>query len=91
MILLNLQIINGIDLGWTSNTTLNSWHGVSTSDDRVITLNVEDIGLTCIPDSMGYLNRLIRLSLSENNITKIPDSIGNLNNLITLDLKIYLI
>jgi Leucine-rich repeat (LRR) protein len=50
-------------------------------------LDLSELGLTILPESLGKLNELQSLSLSDNQITNIPESIGKLSSLETLDVR----
>jgi len=50
-------------------------------------LDLSNIGLRIIPDTIGQLKNLQRLKLGGNLLTNIPDVIGNLINLQELDLQ----
>lgn len=81
--------------GWTTKTNWNStnpvgtWHGVTVSNGRVITLNLTNNNLTgSIPASLTDLSNLTQLQLFGNQLTgSIPSQIGNLVNLTSLGLE----
>ncbi len=81
--------------GWTNNTnwltgTLDTWHGVTVTADRVTGLSLISNQLAgIIPTEIGNLESLTSLALINNSISgSIPTSIGNLSNLTTLDLSL---
>lgn len=47
-------------------------------------LNLNDISLTDLPESLGQLTQLRRLDLADNRLTALPDSLGKLTRLQTL-------
>ena len=65
---------------WLSSQPLDSWHGVRTSDGRVVELNLIRNGLTGrIPRSLLRLERLQDLTLYGNQLTgPLPSWMGNL-------------
>jgi Leucine-rich repeat (LRR) protein len=77
---------------WTNNTnwksdTIDTWYGVTVSDNRVTQLDLHSDNLSgTIPSSIGDLTNLTYLDLENNQLSgSIPSSIGNLPNLLTLD------
>jgi internalin A len=44
-------------------------------------LDLSELGLSEVPDSIANLSNLIELNLSKNQITKIPEAIAQLTNL----------
>src|SRR5438132_1136305 len=50
-------------------------------------LDLENLNLTAIPESLGQLKNLSYLSIFANQVTDIPQSIGQLINLHLLDLS----
>lgn len=50
-----------------------------------VTLNMYNMGLETIPDSLGQLNYLEELYLSKNKLSELPTSVGELSDLRILD------
>ncbi len=44
-------------------------------------LNLHDMKLTELPESIGQLTQLANLNLGDNHLTKLPESIGKLSQL----------
>jgi hypothetical protein len=59
----------------------------SARQEGSIELNLDRLGLTELPESIGSLRQLQSLDLSRNNLTEIPESIGSLRQLQSLDLS----
>jgi hypothetical protein len=55
-------------------------------DTNATSLDLSDMNLTTLPDSIGNLTNLRWLDAKDNQLTTLPDSIGNLTNLVRLDL-----
>ena len=53
---------------------------------RATTLDLSDLGLTRVPDSLAQLTSLQKLSLNDNQLTTLPESLAKLTSLQTLDL-----
>lgn len=69
------------NLGWT-NGPVDTWFGVSVTEDRVTGLSLSDNQLIgSIPASFGNLISLQHLTLSGNQLSSIPASFGNLMKL----------
>jgi len=68
---------------WLSEEPISRWWGVSISNGRVISIDLEENNLTgTIPTSIGDLDSLNFLSLEDNKLTgTIPAEIGTLNSL----------
>ncbi|MCF8358088.1 MAG: leucine-rich repeat domain-containing protein [Prolixibacteraceae bacterium] len=62
---------------------VNSWYGVTVTNDRVTSLALSSNNLTgCLPPQIGELTCLTSLSMSSNNLTdSIPSEIGDLDSL----------
>jgi len=54
---------------------------------KIIYLNLKDLGITVLPDSIGHLNQLKILHLENNKLEFLPDSIGHLHQLKILHLE----
>jgi Leucine-rich repeat (LRR) protein len=52
--------------------------------DRVTELDLQNCGLTMLPDSIGNLTDLTSLNLYGNSLTSLPESIGKLSKLVEL-------
>jgi Leucine-rich repeat (LRR) protein len=50
-------------------------------------LDLSNMKLTELPESIGQLTQLIKLDLSYNQLTAVPDSLGQLTRLIELNLS----
>lgn len=56
--------------------------GIQTwSYGRLISINLENLGLTILPNSIGILTTLEKLELSNNSLTSLPDEFGGLKPL----------
>ena len=75
---------------WTNKTgwleegeNAGEWHGISVSDNRVVTISLAGNGLSgTIPHEIGNISKLQSLSLSSNQLSgTIPPEIGNLSDL----------
>ena len=75
---------------WTTKTNwkdeskpISTWHGVTVSQNRVISLGLSSNNLTgMIPLELGNLSNLTGLSLSDNALSgSIPKALGNLSSL----------
>ena len=84
-VLMSLYILTG-GSSWISSTgwlgaagTECSWEGVSCSDNHIVSLNLNNKGLTGnIPKILGRLKNLKELDLSNNKLSgKIPSVLGN--------------
>ncbi len=74
---------------WNLNNPVGSWHGVTTTNGRVVELNLFFNNLNgSIPTELGNLSALTSLILSLNQLTgSIPSELGNLTALTSLDLN----
>ena len=74
---------------WSVQTAINSWTGITVYDNRVVTIQLENLGLNgSIPSALSNLTNLQRLDLGQNQLTgSIPSQLGSLTELteITLD------
>lgn len=79
----------------SGQTKTRSWEGAwqealrrieSAKESESAELDLSDLQLTAIPDSLVQLASLERLDLSENQLTAVPDPLGQLANLQRLDL-----
>ncbi len=78
---------------WNLNNPVGSWHGVTTTNGRVVELDFFFNNLNgSIPSELGNLTALTSLSLSLNDLTgSIPSELGNLTALTNLNLSINLL
>ena len=74
---------------WLSDSDLSTWHGVTISNGRIISLDLADNNLTGeLPGALGNLSDLKTLNLSNNQLHgSIPSELGNLTNLTDLYLS----
>lgn len=67
---------------------LNRWQGVTAgNDNRVLELNLSQLGFTVLPPEIGQLCYLERLTIVNNRLSAIPSEIGQLKNLRYLTLN----
>ncbi len=68
---------------WLSDLPIHRWYGINAYDGRVLSLNLNDNGLSGkIPREMGSLSELRYLNLSLNDLNgQIPIEVSNLPNL----------
>ena len=68
---------------WSVQTAINSWTGITVYDNRVVTIQLENLGLNgSIPSALSNLTNLQRLDLGENQLTgSIPSQLGSLTEL----------
>jgi leucine-rich repeat protein SHOC2 len=59
--------------------------------DRLTRLELHDLQINNLPDSIGNLNWLFNIELGDNQITTLPESIANLTRLMSVDLSDNLI
>lgn len=84
---------NGINwrtrTNWLSDNDLSTWYGVTTSNNRVTSLDLEENNLTGrIPVELGNLSNLTTLRLAWNQLSgSVPPELGNLSNLRQLTLS----
>src|SRR3954454_14841655 len=73
---------------WLTTNPVSTWYGITVSDSRVITINLDANNLSgTLPASIGNLVNLEYLDFWNNQLSgTIPSSIGNLVNLEDLDL-----
>ncbi len=64
----------------------NNYMMCSIKNGHIKALNLNNWGISKVPESIGYLSKLKYLILSNNKIKELPASIGLLNQLKTLDL-----
>ncbi len=78
---------------WNLNNPVGSWHGVTTTNGRVVELDFFFNNLNgSIPSELGNLTALTSLNLSINDLTgSIPSELGNLTALTNLNLSINLL
>ena len=74
---------------WLSSNPIDSWFGITMTDDRVTSINLSNNGLSgTISDSLYNLNELKELVLNSNELTGlISPSIEKIVNLIRLNLS----
>ena len=74
---------------WLSDSDLSTWHGITISNERVISLDLVNNNLTGeLPGTLGKLSDLKTLNLSDNQLHgPIPSELGNLTNLTDLYLS----
>ena len=72
--------------GWLQTNTPCSWHGITCSNEHVVSLKLEDNMLTgTLTDAIGGLPQLTYLNVRKNQLTgAIPAGIGNLSELTEL-------
>ena len=59
---------------WLSSSPIDSWHGVTIANNRVVSLELSDNNLTgTIPSSINALSALQFLNVSDNSISSIDD------------------
>ncbi len=75
---------------WNLNNPVGSWHGVTTTNGRVVELDFFLNNLNgSIPSELGNLSALTTLNLSINLLTgSIPSELGNLTALTNVDLSL---
>ena len=73
---------------WLSDRPIGDWYGITTEEDRVVTISLRHNGLRGgIPASIGMLSNLTVLDLEANYLFgSIPSEIGNLSRLTDLNL-----
>jgi len=86
--LLYLKDKFNLDLNWSNELQFDQWERIRVLDNRVIQLNLVNLGLTCeIPTEICKLSNLRYLYLFNNQLRgKIPPEIGKLTNLQGLQL-----
>ena len=60
---------------------------IEINKDNITSLDLNNLGLSYLPESLGNLNNLTRLNLKGNQLSTIPDTLGNLSNLENLTLS----
>jgi len=75
---------------WLTEKPVSTWSGVTITDTRITSLDLEFNNLTGpIPSSIGNLTKLNYLELQGNGLSgSIPSSIGKLVNLVALELQV---
>lgn len=71
-------------LGWSRTKPTSQWDMCKFEDGRVVHLNLSNLGLTNLPESIGQLTALRELWCGINYFTSLPDSIGQLTSLVLL-------
>ena len=71
------------NLNWSADRAISDWDGVTTANNRVSGLDIENNRLNgTIPAALGNLDNLAILNLADNRLTgKIPIELGNLDNI----------
>ena len=79
----------GQSLNWSENLSIDSWQGVEIADNRVVGIEISNLGLSgTIPSELGNLSALVRLELDQNELTgTIPPELGRLDKLWRLSLN----
>ncbi len=74
---------------WLSDSDLSTWHGITISNEQIISLDLANNNLTGeLPGALGNLSNLKTLNLSDNQLHgPIPSELGNLANLTDLYLS----
>ena len=74
---------------WLSDSDLSTWHGITISNEQIISLDLANNNLTGeLPGVLGNLSDLKTLNLSDNQLHgPIPSELGNLTNLTDLYLS----
>jgi hypothetical protein len=75
-----------VDRPVLGSQNLQSKISVFVNDGRVVALQLRQLGLTQIPDTIWQLEELRSLNLAENRIEFVADDIGRLSHLTMLDL-----
>ncbi|OEJ99209.1 hypothetical protein A8C32_08550 [Flavivirga aquatica] len=75
---------------WDFNTPIDTWHGVTVENDRIVEINLQFNNLNGqLPKEIGNLIHLRKINLGFNKLSgKIPPSLKNLKELISLELFI---
>jgi len=75
-------------MGNTANTPSKlAEKRIRDSDIKSLTLGLNSMGLTTIPESVGQFTNLTWLKADSNQLTTIPESIGQLTKLTALNLS----
>ncbi|MEP1095847.1 MAG: T9SS type A sorting domain-containing protein [Cyclobacteriaceae bacterium] len=74
---------------WLSGSDVDTWYGITRSDNRVTEVNLETNNLIgTLPSELGDLNALLDLDLADNQLTgTITPQLGSLSNLTDLELS----
>ena len=96
LFLLDLELsVSFFNINYFTIYSSSTIHGVingnymmcAIQNGHIVALNLNNWGLSKLPESIGSLSKLRHLILRNNNITTLPESIGLLQHLRTLDLS----
>ena len=74
-------------LNWDYTKSIDTWHGVTLSNNRVRKLKLRKKSLTSIPTEIENLTNLTSIRFDINSLKSLPAEIGKLTNLMEFDLR----